>query len=128
MGSDPNVDRYLAAAEPEARARLERIREIGLALAPGATDVISYQMPALRFENRGLVWYAAFRHHVSLFPASDAVKAALDADIEPYLSGRGTIRFRHRDPLPEDLVRRFVQARIDENRATRQARGDSART
>ncbi|HEY3522889.1 MAG TPA: DUF1801 domain-containing protein, partial [Candidatus Limnocylindrales bacterium] len=110
----------------EARARLERIRDIALELAPGATDVISYQMPALRFENAVLVWYAAFRDHVSLFPATDATKAALGEALRPYLSGRGTVRFRHRDPLAEELIRAFVQARIEENRAARQARGRSA--
>jgi uncharacterized protein YdhG (YjbR/CyaY superfamily) len=115
------VDEYLAALDPSARAELERLRAICRSVVPDATETISYQMPALRFENRVLIWYAAVRDHVSLFPASDAVKAALGADVEPFLSGRGTIRFRHRDPLPDDLVRRFVQARIAENRAPRQA-------
>ncbi len=124
--TDPDVAASLAAADPAVRARLERIRALVLEAAPGATDVISYRMPALRFEGRMLVWYAAFRHHVSLFPASDAVKAKLGEALRPYLSGRGTVHFRHRDPLPEELVRAFVEARIDENRAARRARGRAA--
>jgi uncharacterized protein YdhG (YjbR/CyaY superfamily) len=112
-----SVEEYLEACPTDARAMLERIREIALEAAPGAVDTISYQMPALRFENRVLVWYAAFARHVSLFPASDAVIRGVGPTLEPYIAGRGTIRFAREKPLPEELVRRIVDARISEIRA-----------
>jgi uncharacterized protein YdhG (YjbR/CyaY superfamily) len=112
-----SVEEYLSACPADARAMLERIRAIALEAAPGALDTISYQMPALRFENRVLVWYAAFAGHVSLFPASDAVKRAIGPPLGPYLAGRGTIRFAKGKPLPEALIWSVVQARIAEIRA-----------
>jgi len=63
---------------------------------------------------RFLVSYDAFARHCSLFPASDRVRAALGDELTPYLSGKGTIRFPADRPLPLDLVRRIVEARVAE--------------
>jgi uncharacterized protein YdhG (YjbR/CyaY superfamily) len=125
MATDTAVEEYLAAAEPAAREQLEQLRRLVREVAPDATERISYQMPAFRFEDRILVWYAAFRDHVSLFPANAVVRERLGVEIEPYLSGKGTIRFALGQPLPEDLIRRVVQIRIDENRANRAARNST---
>jgi uncharacterized protein YdhG (YjbR/CyaY superfamily) len=37
--------------------------------------------------------------------------------LRPYLSGKGTIRFTVEKPLPEALVTKIVEARIEENAA-----------
>jgi uncharacterized protein YdhG (YjbR/CyaY superfamily) len=128
MAVDAGVEAYLAAAEPDARERLERIRALVREVVPEATERISYRMPAFRFEDRVVVWYAAFRDHVSLFPASALVRERLGQDVAPHLSGKGTIRFELDAPLPEDVIRRVVEVRVDENRAERQARGRSGGT
>ena len=72
-------------------------------------------MPALRTDGQFLVSYAAFKRHYSLFPASDAVVAALGPELSPYLAGKGTIRFPADQPIPTDLVRRIVEIRVAEN-------------
>jgi uncharacterized protein YdhG (YjbR/CyaY superfamily) len=118
------VEEYVAQATPDARERLETLRATIRSVVPDATETISYQMPAFRAEGRMLVWYAVFRDHSSLFPASDRVVDALGDDLKPYLSGRGTIRFSLRDPIPEALVRRVVEVRLEEVRAG--ARGRAA--
>jgi uncharacterized protein YdhG (YjbR/CyaY superfamily) len=112
------VEQYLAAVPEAARDRFDRLRALVLAAAPGARERISYRMPAIELDRRIVVWYAAFRDHVSVFPASEALKAALGEDLTPFLSGRGTIRFGLTDPLPEELVGRIVRARIEENRGS----------
>jgi uncharacterized protein YdhG (YjbR/CyaY superfamily) len=119
MATPATVEDYLAALPPEQRAALEHLRGIIRAALPDATEVISYQMPAVRHEGRIVVWYAGFKDHCSLFPASDAVVTALGEGIGSYLSGRGTIRFTVEAPLPDDLVRRIVEVRVAENAAAR---------
>jgi uncharacterized protein YdhG (YjbR/CyaY superfamily) len=42
------------------------------------------------------------------------VRAAVGEELRPYLSGKGTIRFPADRPLPLDLVRRIVEARVAE--------------
>ncbi|HET7026669.1 MAG TPA: DUF1801 domain-containing protein [Candidatus Limnocylindrales bacterium] len=122
------VGEYLAATPEWARAMIDEIRALALAEAPGAAERISYQMPAMTFEGRIVVWYGAFRDHVSLFPASDRVRRDLAADLDPYLAGKGTVRFARTRPLPTALIRRFVRARIEENRAAALARTSATRS
>lgn len=109
------VDEYLAGLAADRRAVMEELRATVNAAAPEATEVIAYDMPALRSHgDQFLVSYAAYKAHYSLFPASDVVVRALGAEIEPYLAGKGTIRFPASRPIPLGLVTRIVEIRLAE--------------
>ena len=110
------VDEYMASIPAERRSAMDELRAAVNAAAPEATETIAYQMPALRSHGgQFLVSYAAYKHHYSLVPASDAVVRELGAAIRPYLSGRGTIRFPADQPIPASLVTRIVEVRMAEN-------------
>ena len=109
-----SVDDYLAAQTPAARAVLEDLRRTIRSAAPEATESIAYDMPALRLDGRFLVSYAVFKRHYSLFPASAVVVDALGAELTPYLASKSTIRFPAAQPVPLDLVKRVVEARLAE--------------
>ena len=108
---------YLASIPEERRAGVERIRDLAVAAAPDAVETISYDMPTLRLDGHFLVSWAAFKRHYSLFPASDVVVQELGEDIQPFLAGRGTIRFPDDQPLPDDVVTRVVRTRVTELRS-----------
>jgi uncharacterized protein YdhG (YjbR/CyaY superfamily) len=114
MASPTGVDAYLAALLADRRGPMEELRAAVRDAAPGAEEVITYKMPGLRLAGRFLVSYDAFARHYSLFPASDGVRAALGDELVPYLAGKGTIRFPADRPVPLDLVRRIVAARVAE--------------
>jgi uncharacterized protein YdhG (YjbR/CyaY superfamily) len=112
------IDDYLAAVPEDRRAFLRELRRTVKAAAPEATEVIAYQMPALRSHGgQFLVSYAAYKNHYSLFPASGAVVAACGKELTPYLAGKGTIRFPAGNPLPTALVTKIVKVREAENAA-----------
>src|SRR5881628_2363426 len=119
MAGPTSVEDYLAALPEEQRAALEKLRRTIKATAPGATETISYQMPAFKDQGRFLVSYAAFKNHCSLFPASGAVMEALGEELKPYFSGKGTLRFTPDKPIPAALVKKIVKTRIEENAAAR---------
>jgi len=108
------VDAYLARVPPKFRTLLQRLRKTIKAAAPEAEEVISYRMPAFR-QNGMLVYYAAFADHCSLFVASPRVLQEFSAELEPFRTGRGTVRFTPSRPLATGLVRRIVKARVAEN-------------
>jgi len=44
---------------------------------------------------------------------------ALGEELEPYFSGKGTLRFQADEPIPAALVRKIVRVRLQENTARR---------
>ncbi|MCI4352100.1 MAG: DUF1801 domain-containing protein [Thermoplasmata archaeon] len=112
------VDEYLARVPPKFRAALQSLRKTIKAAAPNADEVISYQIPAFR-QNGMLVYYAAFKDHCSLFVGSAEARRRFSAELKPYESGKGTLRFTPDRPLPAELVTRIVKARLAENAARR---------
>lgn len=117
---DPRVKRYFAALPPQTRRALQQLREVVRAAAPGAEEVSSYGIVALKLHGRSLVWYAGFKNHISLYPFTATFARANAAAIKDYeISGRGTIRFPLDEKPPAALVKRFVKSRVADVKAKR---------
>lgn len=91
---------------------MAQLREIVTATAPEATEVIAYKMPALRLGGRFFMSYDAYKTHYSLFPVTDTMVDALGHEVQPYVSGKGTLRFAATEPLPAELIKRIVALRL----------------
>ena len=115
MPDPTTVDEYLATLAEDRRAVMGELRATIKAAAPHADEVITYKMPGFKTHGRFLVSYDAYKQHYSLFPASERVVEGLGDEIQPYLAGRGTIRFPASRPLPTDLIRRIIEIRLVEN-------------
>jgi uncharacterized protein YdhG (YjbR/CyaY superfamily) len=112
-----DVDKYLAKVPEPARSTLQKVRAmIRKAAPPEATEAISYGIPAFKL-NGMLVAYAAFKEHCSFFPASGTLLKEFAEALKGYPSSKGTIRFAVDEPLPEELVRKLVEARVAKNQA-----------
>jgi uncharacterized protein YdhG (YjbR/CyaY superfamily) len=104
----------MAAIPEPAHGTLQRVRSaIRSAMPVGATEVISYGIPAVRHEAT-LVWFAAFSNHCSLFPGASVIKK-FESELEGYKISIGTIHFPVNKPLPTTLVKKMVKARLAEN-------------
>jgi uncharacterized protein YdhG (YjbR/CyaY superfamily) len=113
-----NVEEYLAGVSEPARGCLRKIRAaIRSALPRGATEVISYGMPAFR-HGKVLVWYAAFSDHCSLFPTA-AVIEEFKSELKRFSTSKGTIQFTVEKPLPIALVKKLAKARLAQTRTKR---------
>jgi uncharacterized protein YdhG (YjbR/CyaY superfamily) len=110
-GAPKNFDEYFArAADPARRMLKEMHTAIRSAMPPGATETISYGMPAFKYEGK-LVWYAAFSKHCSLFPSAAAIEAFRE-ELKGFTISKGTIQFAIDKPLPTALVQKIVKRRV----------------
>lgn len=108
------VDEYFAAVPEPARSALHQIREAIRSVAPPeAAEIISYKIPAFKHK-RVLVWYAAFANHCSLFPTASVIEAFKD-ELQGYSVSKGTIHFPIDKPMPVELIKRLVKARVAES-------------
>lgn len=107
------IDEYLATLTDEQRATVERMRATVRDAVPAARDAFSYGMPGFTLDGRALVWVAAWKHHYSLYPVSEAQVAAAAAPGDAYDVEKGTLRFRAGAPLPWALVARLAKARAE---------------
>lgn len=113
MKTAASVDEYIAAAEPTMKKALKDIRKTIKSTAPKAEEVISYQMPGYKYHGM-LVFFAAWKNHISLYPApwgADALKKEMSA----YEGSKGTIKFPLDKPMPLALIKKMVKYRMKEN-------------
>lgn len=108
------VDNYIKGFDENIQLKLKEIRNLIIETAPLSKEVISYNMPA--YKGKGIiVYFAAFKNHISLFPTSSGV-SAFEEELKPYKHSKGTIQFPISKPLPIDLIRRIVEFRLKEDR------------
>ena len=106
---------YIEKAPPDARRMLRQFREAIRAAAPKADEKISYGVPYYGYHGR-LIYFAAFRKHVSLFVMSDARKRYAK-EIEKYQVSKATLQFPIGTRVPVALVKKLVKAQARANEA-----------
>jgi uncharacterized protein YdhG (YjbR/CyaY superfamily) len=107
---------YYASLPPAVRTRMKTIRDMVRDIAPDAVEVFSYGIPGFRLDGKPLVWYAAFKHHTSLYPKTASIRKAHAAALKDYKMSTGTVQFPLDKPLPVALIKRLVKARRAELR------------
>lgn len=110
-----NVDDYLAGLPEEDRGLLEDLRMNIRLIVPDGVEIISYQIPTVRYQNRGLVAYSAHKKHCSLHLMSLSVMSEFKDELKQYTTTKASIHFTAAQPLPVRLLKKLIKARMEEN-------------
>jgi len=102
MSSNPtapkNIDEYIAGFPNSVQEILEQLRMTTREAVPDAEETISYQIPTFSLKGKYLVYFAAYKKHIGLYPAP-----------------RGVEKFKKDKPIPFGLIKRIVKFRVKEN-------------
>jgi uncharacterized protein YdhG (YjbR/CyaY superfamily) len=109
-----SVDDYIASQPEATQATLKRVRSIIRKALPSAEETISYQIPAYKLRGQAVVYFAGWKQHYSLYPASGPLVKAFKSELAPYALSKGTIRFPLGETVPAKLIERIAKFRAKE--------------
>lgn len=101
-----NIDEYIANQDEEIQAKLHEIRAIFQEALPEASEKISWSMPTF-WKGKNIIHFAAFKHHIGLYPGGKAV-AIFAEELEEFYTSKGTIRLPYNQTLPVELIQKIA--------------------
>ena len=110
------IDEYIETFPKDVQSILEKMRQTIRKAVPEAEETISYQMPTFKLKGSVIVYFAAFRRHIGLFPPAPR---EFKKEVSSYEGPKGNLKFPTDKPMPYDLMTRIVLFRkkaIQENK------------
>jgi uncharacterized protein YdhG (YjbR/CyaY superfamily) len=109
------VDGYIASQPAEVQAILQEIRRRAFAAVPGAGDRISYGIPTITLDGHYVMYFAAWKHHISVYPVPGG-DAEFEQEIAPYRAAKGTLKFPLAKPIPYELIEKVATVLAERER------------
>jgi uncharacterized protein YdhG (YjbR/CyaY superfamily) len=109
-----SVDEYFLSRPEAVRPVLERIRAAIRKALPAAEVAISYQIPTFKVNGRPAIYFAVWKEHYSLYPASDPLIDAFKDVLAPGVVEKRTLKFPLSAPVPARLIGRIAKFRAQE--------------
>ncbi|HLH36552.1 MAG TPA: DUF1801 domain-containing protein [Alloacidobacterium sp.] len=111
-----SVDEYIALQPESSRAVLEQVRHAIRRALPKAEETISYQIPAYKLNDAVVIYFAGWKKHYSIYPASGLLIEEFGDELAQYEISKGTIRFPLGESVPVKLIERIAKFRAKEAR------------
>jgi len=109
-----SMDEYIGTFPKDVQNILEEVRRTIKAAAPKAEEKISYNMPTFMLNGKYLIYFAGWKHHISLYPVPVG-SDAFNKEVSKYAAGKGTLQFPLDKPLPLKLITKIVKLRIEDD-------------
>jgi uncharacterized protein YdhG (YjbR/CyaY superfamily) len=98
---------YVASFPSDVQAILNQARRAIRKAAPGAEEVISYQIIAFKVNGQRMVYLGGWKKHIGLYPIP-VFDQEFEEKISPYRAAKDTLRFPLGKPIPFDLIEQVV--------------------
>lgn len=109
-----SIDEYIATKPKATQTTLKRVRAIIRKAVPGAVEAISYQIPAYKVDGKTALFFAGWKEHYALYPATGGLIEAFKEELAAYEVSKGTIRFPLTEPIPVKLIAGIARFRAEE--------------
>ena len=108
------IDEYISIFPADIQVILEKVRQSIHKVVPKAAETMSYAILTFDLNGKHVVFFAGWKHHISLYPLPAGDEAFQQA-IAHYKRAKGTIQFPLDTPIPYDLVEKIVTLLMMEN-------------
>ena len=105
----PDVDAYLASLPANRHDAFTAVRVRIHASVADLGETISYKMPAITRHGDIVLFFAAWKHHIGMYPIP-RFDDPLESRISPYRAATDTIRFPYRQAIPGGLIEDLTTA------------------
>lgn len=102
------VDQYISTFPRDTQAILEEIRQVIRTEVPNAEEGISYNIPAFKIGGKYPLYYAGYKAHIGIYPIPVGTDE-FNKKLEPYVAGKGTLRFPLDRPIPSELLKEIIK-------------------
>ena len=104
------IQEYLEKLQPNQVSEYRRIQGLVHGTIANAEETISYGIPAFTYRGKYLLYYGAFKNHMSVFPGAhliDQLKAKLDG----FKVSKGTIQYTDNHLISESVLKELILLR-----------------
>lgn len=109
-----SVDEYIATQPVAVQAVLQQVRSAIRKALPSAEEIISYQIPAYKMPGGAVIYFAGWKRHFSIYPATELVIATFKDELAGYRLSKGTIQLPLSKPVPAKLIGEITKLRAKE--------------
>jgi uncharacterized protein YdhG (YjbR/CyaY superfamily) len=109
-----SVDEYIAQKPETTQGVLRCVRDAIRRSLPRAEEGMSYAIPTYKLDGRAVLYFAGWKEHFSIYPATPKVVSEFGNELAPYAVKKGTIRFPLSEPVPVSLIEGIAKLRASE--------------
>jgi uncharacterized protein YdhG (YjbR/CyaY superfamily) len=102
------VDDYIDTQPEPVRPILRKVRRIWHAATPKSGEAIKYDMPMITLDGKSLVYFAAWKHHIGMYPIPRG-DAEFESLVGPYRSHKDTVKFVYEDAIPYEVIEHIAE-------------------
>jgi uncharacterized protein YdhG (YjbR/CyaY superfamily) len=119
------VAEYIARFPADVQPILEEVRKAILQVTPEAEETISYDMPTFRLEGSYVIYFGGWKKHVAIYPVTETMAGKLKEELKEYKGSKNSVHFPLSKPIPVDLIRKIVEAKLAETPGKRKSSNDA---
>lgn len=107
-----HITDYLENIESHQQLEYARIKRLVHSVVPNVSEVISYGLPTFKYKGKPLLYFGAFKNHMSVFPTPAPIDELSDK-LKPYKVSKGAVQFTKQMPLTDDIILDMIRIRKD---------------
>jgi uncharacterized protein YdhG (YjbR/CyaY superfamily) len=111
-----SIDDYIGSFPDDVQTILEEVRRTIRSAVPAPGETISYQMPTITLDGSSLVYFAAWKHHIGLYPPVITTDEAFEQQLAPYRGAKDNLKFPLAEAMRYDLIERVTALLVEQRR------------